>query len=166
MTPTTPFAALTERCGLSQREAAEFLKVRIDTIKSWSAGRNAAKPEVLAELRGLYANIQAAAEKLAPHIAGLLEQQYKRSIQPRAIVFGMAETDDVARAFGFPSQGPYMAAIGLALMSLPDDVVIVAESQSYPGMGGGGVAPVFPGKTLTWPPSRISLAGSSPDTNV
>jgi len=69
MTPATPFAVLAERCGLSQREAAEFLKVRLDTVKSWCAGRNAAKPAVLAELRGLYANIQAAADKLAQDLA-------------------------------------------------------------------------------------------------
>jgi len=152
MTPITPFSVLAERCGLSQREAAEFLKVRIDTVKSWSAGRNAVKPEVLAELRRLYANIQAASDELTSHLSELLEMQRERGIKPRAIVFGIAETDDVARAFGFPSRGPYMAAIGLALTRLPDDVVIVPEPQSYPGMGGGGAAPVFPGKTLIWPP--------------
>jgi len=166
MTPTTPFAVLVERCGLSQREAAEFLKVRIDTVKSWSAGRNVAKPEVLAELRGLYANIQAASEELAQHVAKLLARQSELGIKQRAIVFGAAETDDVARAFGFPSQGPYMAAIGLASMQLPDDVVIATETQSYPGMGGGGAAPVFPGAILTCPPSRTSLKGSFPDTNT
>src|SRR5271154_5899212 len=73
MTPGTPFAVLAERCGLSQREAAEFLKVRLDTIKSWCAGRNVAKPAVLAELRALYANIQAAADELAQHNERLLE---------------------------------------------------------------------------------------------
>ena len=75
MTPGTPFAVLAERCGLSQREAAEFLKVRIDTIKSWCAGRNVAKPTVLAELRELYAKIQAAADKLAQNNERLLELQ-------------------------------------------------------------------------------------------
>jgi plasmid maintenance system antidote protein VapI len=154
MTPGTPFAVLAERCGLSQREAAEFLKVRIDTIKSWCAGRNVAKPNVLAELRELYAKIQAAADKLAQDNERLLEQQRERKIQQRAIVFGLAETDDVARAYGFPSQGPYMAAIGLALLRLPDDVAIAMESQSYPGVGGGGAAPLVPGTTLIWPPSR------------
>jgi len=156
MTPTTPFAVLTERCGLSQREAAEFLKVRIDTVKSWSAGRNVAKPEVLAELRSLYANIQAASEELAQNVTKLLARQSELGIKQHAIGFGVAETDDVARAFGFPSLGPYMAAIGLVLMRLSDDVVIFTESQSYPGMGGGGAAPVFPGKILIWPPSRTA----------
>jgi hypothetical protein len=68
-------------------------------------------------------------------------------------VFGLAETDDVARAFGFPSQGPCAAAIGLTLLRLPNDVVVVIESQSYPGSGGGGIAPVVPGTNVTWPPS-------------
>jgi len=154
MTPATPFAVLAERCGLSQREAAEFLKVRIDTVKSWCAGRNVAKSAVLAELRGLYANIQAAADKLAQDNGRLLELQRERGVEPRGIVFGLAETDDVARAFGFPSQGPYVAAIGLALLRLPDDVAIVMQPQSYPGTGGGGAAPVVPGTELTWPPNR------------
>src|SRR6202040_2016071 len=75
MMPATPFAVLAERCGLSQREAAEFLKVRLDTVKSWSAGRNAAKPAVLAELRALYGDIQAAAENLSQENERLLKQQ-------------------------------------------------------------------------------------------
>jgi hypothetical protein len=154
MTPATPFAVLAERCGLSQREAAEFLKVRIDTVKSWCAGRNVAKPAVLAELRGLYASIRAAADRLAQDNERLLEQQRERGVGQRGIVFGLAETDDVARAFGFPSQGPYVAAIGLALLRLPDDVAIVMQPQSYPGTGGGGAAPVVPGSELTWRPSR------------
>ena len=154
MTPGTPFAVLAERCGLSQREAAEFLKVRIDTVKSWCAGRNVAKPAVLAELRELYAKIQTAADKLAQDNERLLELQRERKIQQRAIVFGLAETDDVARAYGFPAQGPYMAAIGLALLRLPDDVAIAMEPQSYPGFGGGGAAPVVPGTTLSWPPRQ------------
>jgi DNA-binding transcriptional regulator YiaG len=153
MTPTTPFAVLIERCGLSQREAAEFLKVRLDTVKSWCAGRNVAKPAVLAELRGLYINIEAAAEQLAQDNQRLLEQQRERGLQS-AIVFGIAETDDVASVYGFPSKGPYMAAVGLALLQLPDDVTVVTQPQSYPGEGGGGVRPVVPGTKLTWPPAR------------
>ncbi|HXW26315.1 MAG TPA: hypothetical protein VEK73_16345 [Xanthobacteraceae bacterium] len=149
----TPFAVLAERCGLSQREAAEFLKVRLDTVKSWCAGRNVAKSSVLSELRGLYGMIEAAAERLAHHNKLLLEMQRKRGVPP-GIVFGFAETDDVARAHGFPSQGPYMAAIGLALLRLPDNVAIQMEPQSYPGAGGGGAAPVVPGTELTWPQSR------------
>lgn len=89
----------------------------------------------------------------------MLEQQRERKIQQRAIVFGLAETDDVALAYGFPSQGPYMAAIGLALLRLPDDVAIVMESQSYPGFGGGGAAPVVPGTTLSWPPRQKASPG-------
>jgi hypothetical protein len=166
MTPATPFAVLAERCGLSQREAAEFLKVRIDTVKSWCAGRNVAKPAVLAELRRLYASIQAAGDKLARDNERLLELQRERGVEQRGIVFGVAETDDVARAFGFPSQGPYVAAIGLALSRLPDDVAIVMQPQSYPGTGGGGAAPVVPGTELTWPPSRKASRNTTMGSSV
>jgi DNA-binding transcriptional regulator YiaG len=154
MVPTTAFAILVERCGLSQREAAEFLRVRLDTVKSWCTGRNVAKPAVLAELRGLHADIQAAADTLVLQVESLLDLQQQRGLNQRAIVFGLAETDDVARALGFPSQGPHAAAIGLALLRLPNDVVVVIEPQSYPGYGGGGAAPIVPGTKITWPPSQ------------
>lgn len=154
MTPATPFAILADRCGLSQREAADFHKVRLDTVKSWCAGRNAAKPSVLAELRALHGVIVAAAENLAKSNERLLEQQRRRDLLPRGIVFGLAETDDVARAYGFPSRGPYMAAVGLALLQLPDDVAIEMAPQSYPGTGGGGATPTVPGTQLTWPPRQ------------
>jgi hypothetical protein len=44
-------------------------------------------------------------------------------------------------------------------LRLPNDVAIVIEPQSYPGTGGGGAAPVFPGTTLIWPPSRKASSG-------
>jgi hypothetical protein len=130
-----------------------FPELQRAAVKSWCAGRNVAKPAVLAELRGLYANIQAAANKLAQDNECLLERQRERGIQERGIVFGVAETDDVARVYGFPSQEPYMAAIGLALLRLPNDVAIVMQPQSYPGTG-GGAAPVVPGTELGRPTGK------------
>lgn len=61
---STPFLLLLKRCGLSQHEAADYLNVRLDTVKSWSTGRNTAKPEILAELRKLYRLICKKAEGL------------------------------------------------------------------------------------------------------
>ncbi len=52
-----------------------------------------------------------------------------------------------------------MAAVGLALLRLPEDVVIEMAAQSYPGTGGGGAAPVVPGDLppLKWSSLRYVL---------
>lgn len=53
----TLYAACLSRLGLSHTEAAAIHGVRIDTIKSWSAGRNAVPDGVWADLRGYEAKI-------------------------------------------------------------------------------------------------------------
>lgn len=51
----TLFAAAIRLVGLSQREAAELFDVRLDTVKSWSVGRNRPPQGVWEDLRDLYA---------------------------------------------------------------------------------------------------------------
>lgn len=58
----TLYAAALRLLGLSQAEAAAFHGVRLDTIKSWSAGRNRVPPGAWAELRALYGRMQAAVD--------------------------------------------------------------------------------------------------------
>lgn len=47
----TLYAACLNRLGLSQAEAADLHKVRLDTVKSWSAGRNGVPTGVWTDLR-------------------------------------------------------------------------------------------------------------------
>jgi hypothetical protein len=49
----TIYAACLSRLGLSQAEAAALHKVRIDTVKSWSAGRNPVPQGAWDDLRGV-----------------------------------------------------------------------------------------------------------------
>ena len=102
----TPFALLLGRCGLSHREAAELLAVRLDTVKSWSTGRNRAPAGAITALRGIYARIdQAAAETLA-----LIRQQ-----APEEIEIGIATDDHEARSLGWPCVGAHAALAGLVV---------------------------------------------------
>jgi hypothetical protein len=64
MTETT-FALCLRLCNMSQAEAALFFDVRLDTIKSWSSGRNAAPVDVYRMLAGLWSQIEAAADNVA-----------------------------------------------------------------------------------------------------
>ncbi len=110
----TPYDLLRQRCGLSQQEAADFHKVRLDTVKSWCAGRNTAKPEVLAELRRLYQRIIHASGQLGARIDALKGE----------IALGEAMSDTMARKLGFPCIGAHAAALGLTIAALPDDVTV------------------------------------------
>lgn len=53
----TLYAACLSRLGLSQSEAASWHGVRLDTVKSWSAGRNPVPDGAWADLRGYEAKI-------------------------------------------------------------------------------------------------------------
>lgn len=58
----TTFAAAIQLCGLSQPQAAEFLGVRLDTVKSWGAGRNPAPGGAWEMLAELWRRIESAAD--------------------------------------------------------------------------------------------------------
>jgi hypothetical protein len=60
----TLYAACLARLGLSSAEAADLHKVRIDTVKSWSAGRNSVPAGAWDDLRGLESEIVATSEAL------------------------------------------------------------------------------------------------------
>jgi hypothetical protein len=112
----TTFSLLCDRCGLSQPAAADFLKTRLDTVKSWSSGRNEAKVSVLDELRDLYARIEEAAEAASEQIEALLDA---RIDAPDEIEIGLASDDHEARQLGLPCVGAHEALIGLVVAGFP-----------------------------------------------
>lgn len=102
----TPFALLLARCGLSHREAAQVLDVRLDTVKSWASGRNPTSPGAMDELRALYRRIEtAAADALAN----------RADPDDPAIVDCLARTDADAALRGWPCVGAQAAVIGLVV---------------------------------------------------
>lgn len=60
----TLYAACLSRLGLSQTEAASLHSVRLDTVKSWSSGRNTPPPGAFDDLREYEAGIVSDAEAL------------------------------------------------------------------------------------------------------
>lgn len=95
-------ALLIDACGLSQREAADFLGVRIDTVKGWYRPRpSAARPGVLSELRALHAKQRRAA---ARQIA-LIRQLVRQHVAPDAIELALSSDDVEARQRGWPCVG-------------------------------------------------------------
>ena len=64
----TTFKAAIAMCGLSQREAAEFLGVAFDTVKKWCNGTNQPPFGAWVMLADLWMQIQEAGENAAEHI--------------------------------------------------------------------------------------------------
>jgi len=118
---TTPITLMMARCGLSQREAAMVLDVRLDTIKSWCSGRNPTPLNVLTELRALYGRIDSAAKKIV--------EGYRQRGEKRAIIFGIASSDKDAQEIGWPCAGAYAAMIGLVIASIDNSVHIMSASS-------------------------------------
>lgn len=117
----TLFALLIQRCGLSLREAADFLNVRIDTVKSWSSGRNPTPRGVIDELRALYAQIERAAEEGLAQIA---------KMKPEAAEIGLAKSDAEAKRLGFSCVGAHGAALGIIAAKAGIPVSIVPRGSS------------------------------------
>lgn len=108
---STIFALLCRVCGLSHREAAAFLDVRLDTVKSWSSGRNSAPDRVLDDLAELAAKIDRAADEAVDLIA----QKSEKHGPPDTIDLQLSQTDEDAQERGWPCVGAHHAVLGLTI---------------------------------------------------
>lgn len=108
---TTEIALLANRCGLSNREAAAFLDVRLDTFNSWSSGRNPAKPGPTQELRHLYQTIDRAARQAIATIA-------EKAPAGSDIELGYCADDYEAQRLGFPFASVHRAMLGIVVAAL------------------------------------------------
>ncbi|MDA8230132.1 MAG: hypothetical protein M0006_02215 [Magnetospirillum sp.] len=123
---STPYALLVHLCGLSLREAADFHGVRLDTVKSWSAGRHPVPAGAIVELRGLVRAIdRAAAETLA-----LVAEQRERGdadkpgSEPPVVYLGLASDDAEAQSLGWPCAGARAAVLARVVAGLPGDTAV------------------------------------------
>lgn len=126
---TTAYALLLDRCGLSHREAALFVhQVRPDTVKAWAAGRNRVPAGAIAELRALYARIEAAAVQALDQIEAMAADG-----APDRIELGLACDDAEAQALGWPCVGAQAAMLGLVVACMAGDAMIVPRGATVPG---------------------------------
>lgn len=125
----TAVALLLDRCGLSIREAADFLKVREDTIKSWRTGRNPTPLRVINELKNLYEIIDDAADQTIAMI-----DQASSMIKSKSTNFdveiGIANDDHEAKTLGLPSVGAHAALLGLVVARCTRSINIVPRGST------------------------------------
>lgn len=76
----TTFSSALSICGLSQQEAADFLGVRLDTVKSWSSGRNPVPSGVWIMVADLWGRIEDSAD-FAAQVLDLNDHATMHSLQ-------------------------------------------------------------------------------------
>lgn len=106
-----------EACGLSQREAAEYLEVRRDTVDRALRGRDKTPAGWLVELAALLSRQRRAADE-----AYRLWNDHGR---PGEIEIGVSSDDHEAQSLGWPCVGAHIAVIRLLRERLPDDVRLI-----------------------------------------
>ena len=116
----TSFKLLMRLCGLSQKETAEFLGVSVESIKAWSghgSRGSRTKPGARKRLVELYRRLETRGKKAAKRIN-------RKSVTEGRTVFDImvAETDDEARAHGFPCVGACATAAAIAIVNLAPGV--------------------------------------------
>jgi hypothetical protein len=111
----TPFSTLCAVCGLSHREAADFVRVRLDTVKNWSSGRDVTPKGVIAALIQLNQRIQRAADQA---VSVVMEQR------PPIVELGYPADDEEALSLGWPSVGVMRVLLGRIISGIPDGIPV------------------------------------------
>jgi hypothetical protein len=102
---------LCDRCGLSVDEAARFLEVDAETVRLWSAGRQACPDAYIAQMRLLYRQISAMAEQAMRHFVNFTQTQGS----PAEVELGLAKDDVAAQRLGLPCVGAHRAVLGMVV---------------------------------------------------
>lgn len=120
----TLYDLLLQACGLSQREAADFHGVRLDTAKSWAQGRRAAPDGAINELRRLYERIEGAADQFLD----LLDEMPEGG--PEEIEIGYPADDHEAQSLGFPCVGAWRAMAARIAASIDQPIKLVPRGST------------------------------------
>lgn len=128
---TNVYNLLREACGISQAEAAEFHRTRLDSVKSWCSDRRTAPQGVIKDLQKLARQIQNAGASYAAHL--------KEISKGDVYLIGLPSDERDARSCGFPSTGAQMRAIAAAISLLPEH----AEIRMVERIRGAIPAPVL-----------------------
>ena len=117
---TTPFTILVSLAGLSHREASEFLCVRLDTIRSWSSGRNRCPDGALDDLKKLILKQARTASEALDQISRL---ETSHGL-PEAVELGEPLDDDDAQSIGWPCLGAWRGMAARVIAEAPKGIVI------------------------------------------
>lgn len=114
-------------CGLSHREAADFLNVREDTVKSWFRASPAeARPGIIAELKALHVAQRRAAANQIRQIRTVTRVHGA----PDIIELGLSSDDHEARSKGWPCVGAERMTYAMVAARVSMPVTLVARGST------------------------------------
>lgn len=118
------FAEILRGVGLSQQEAADWLNVSLDSVKSWGQGRRTPPTGILAELHAL-----AERQDRAAHMGAA---SWVDAGSPAVIEIGLASDDHEAADLGWPCVGAHRTVIRRMWEMLPAEtrVTIVPRGST------------------------------------
>lgn len=122
----TPFSAICQLAGLSHREASNILTVRIDTVKSWSNGRNRAPESILGELRSLISQQITTADE----VVAMMDRTISDRGRPDTIHIGYPADDHEAQTLGWPCVGAYRAMIARVIYMSQNEIRLVPRGST------------------------------------
>lgn len=118
----TPYRLLLSRVGLSQADAATLHQVRLDTIKSWCAGRARAPSGVIAELRALHSRQK--------HAANQALQMITERPEVGQIELGYAVDDAEAQTMGWPCASAQWASLGMIVAGTDKQITLAPRGTT------------------------------------
>ncbi len=106
------FGSLLAMCGMTHEECADYLGVRLDSVRSWSSGRRNVPQGVEAKLIELWNLMEDEASRI---IDGIEAQLIELSVHglPQSIEFGIPSSREEANELGWPSVGTFMRIAAL-----------------------------------------------------
>ncbi len=125
----TPFPILLQLSGLSHQEAANFLVVRPDTVKSWSSGRRTVPQGAVDKLCGLIAAQDRAAGEAIAQIAELTEPIAAHGA-PESVEIGYPADDYEASHLGFPTVSTWAAMAARVIVSANVKIILVPRGST------------------------------------
>ena len=121
-----PYSILISYAGLSHREASEFNKVRLDTVKSWSSGRNRAPEGAIDELIDLV-NLQ---DQMANSALLRIHALAAENGAPEFIELGYPADDYEAQTLGWPCVGAWRAMAARVIAKSTHPVQLVPRGST------------------------------------
>jgi hypothetical protein len=118
-----PYNLLRNFCGLSHQEAAIFHGVRLDTVKSWCAGRNNAPRGVISEITSLAQTIIDRAHAIVKSIEGVTPEGVECEI-------GYPVDDQEAQALGLPFVSSWQSMAAIVIATLDCKVTLLPHGST------------------------------------
>lgn len=124
----TPLKSLILSCGLTQDEAAIYLKTPLPTVKAWCGGQRNAPLKSLLRLRGLAEQVSTLAAELTTAIQKITNS---RPLPPAQIILRTITTTKDAREIGLPFASTHGAILGRVLAGMaPEYLPMVSFRES------------------------------------